>query len=63
MKNYTKQELIKKLNEQQTKLNMCIETLIDYASKGWNKKPAEMCLYAIGVEKIEWSPNETDNDL
>ncbi len=59
MKNYTKKELIEKLNEQQTKLNMCIETLIGYASKGWNKKPAEMCLYAIGVEKIEWNPKTT----
>lgn len=53
-KNYTKQELIEKLDEQQKKLNMCIETLIDYASRGFNKKPAEMCLYTIGVEKTEW---------
>lgn len=50
---YTKQELIEKLNEQQTKLNMCIETLIDYASKGLNKKPAEECLFKIGVERVE----------
>lgn len=62
MKNYTKQELIEKLNEQQTKLNMCIETLIDYASKGWNKKPAEMCLYAIGVEKDSLIKIEPKNE-
>ena len=53
MNKYTKQELIDKLDEQQQKLNMAICTLIEYASNGWNKKPAEMCLYAIGVEKTE----------
>ena len=52
--NYTKQQLIEKLNEQQDKLNAAIYTLIGYASKGFNKKPAEICLCAIGVEKKEW---------
>ena len=58
MMEYTKKELIKKLDEQQKKLNMCIETLIIYASKGFNKKPAERCLLDIGVKKKNISMNK-----
>lgn len=49
---YTKKELVEKLNEQQEKLNKAINTLIDYASKGFNRRPASECLKDIGVQKI-----------
>lgn len=55
---YTKEELVKKLDEQQKKLNAAIECLIGYASKGWNKKPAEECLEKIGVKQIIYTYGE-----
>ena len=54
-KKWTKKELVDKLNQQQEKLNEAIYTLIDYASKGFNKKPALKCLEKIGVERIEYT--------
>lgn len=57
MKEYTKKDLIEKLDKQQEKLNCCIKCLIDYASRGFNKKPAQKCLEEIGVEKYVYIHN------